>query len=97
MCWRVAAILGTVARGLVASCPVVATAVDGGERGSWMDTRKPDKGPVRRPLDGAPEAIRGEAGARAALRRRRRRRADEAGLQGLVRMLARQMPARDAR
>jgi len=97
MCWRVAAILGSVAWGLVASWPVLATAVDGGERGLWMDTRKPDEGPARRTLRGAPEAIPGEAGARAALRRRRRRRADEAGLQGLVRMLARQMPARDAR
>jgi hypothetical protein len=62
-----------------------------------MNTRKPDEGSLRRRPNGAPEAIRGEAGARAALRRRRRRRADEAGLQGLVRMLARQMPARDAR
>jgi hypothetical protein len=62
-----------------------------------MDTRKPDEGPAPRPLDGAPEAIRGEAGARAALRKRRRRRADEAGLQALVRTLARRMPAREAR
>ena len=58
-----------------------------------MGTRKPSEVATRRAPDGdAPRPIR-EAGVRAALRQRRRRRADEAGLQSLVRTLATQLSA----
>ena len=56
-----------------------------------MGTRKPTEAAMRRVPDGVPTAIR-EAGVRAALKQRRRRRADEAGLQSLVRTLSTQMP-----
>jgi hypothetical protein len=59
--------------------------------GSFMGTRKPTEAATRRAPDGVPTAIR-EAGVRAALKQRRRRRADEAGLQSLVRTLSTQMP-----
>jgi len=59
--------------------------------GSFMRTRKPTEAATRRAPDGVPTAIR-EAGVRAALKQRRRRRADEAGLQSLVRTLSTQMP-----
>jgi len=48
--------------------------------------------------DGRVALVEGPAGiGKTRLMAETRRRADEAGLQGLVRMLARQMPARDAR
>jgi len=56
-----------------------------------MGTRKPTEAATRRAPDGVPTAIR-EAGVRAALKQRRRRRADEAGLQSLVRTLSTQLP-----
>jgi hypothetical protein len=56
-----------------------------------MGTRKPAEAAARRAPADVPKAI-PEAGVRAALRQRRRRRADEAGLQSLVRTLATQMP-----
>jgi hypothetical protein len=59
--------------------------------GSFMGTRKPTEAATRRAPDRVPTAIR-EAGVRAALKQRRRRRADEAGLQSLVRTLSTQMP-----
>jgi hypothetical protein len=59
--------------------------------GLFMGTRKPTEAATRRAPDGVPTAIR-EAGVRAALKQRRRRRADEAGLQSLVRTLSTQMP-----
>jgi hypothetical protein len=49
-----------------------------------MGTRKPSEAASRTAADGPA----GEADARAAQRERRRRRADEAGLQSLVRTLA---------
>jgi hypothetical protein len=64
-------------------------ASDGGDRGMGMGPRKPDDGVTRGP--GAESATNREAGVRAALRERRRRRADEAGLQSLVRRLATEM------
>jgi hypothetical protein len=51
-----------------------------------MGTRKPSEADSPTP----PRTIR-EAGVRAALQQRRRRRADEAGIQSLVRTLATQM------
>ena len=57
-----------------------------------MGPRKPDGEATRRASEQAPQAIR-EAGVRAALRQRRRRRADEAGLQSLVRALAADLPS----
>ena len=53
-----------------------------------MGTRKPSETKARR----AARDASAEAGVRAALRARRRRRADEAGLQALVRRLATQSP-----
>jgi hypothetical protein len=57
-----------------------------------MRSSKDEATPRRAPDGGsdAPATIR-EAGVRAALRDRRRRRADEAGIQSLVRNLATQM------
>jgi hypothetical protein len=57
-----------------------------------MGPRKPDGEATRRAPAAASETIR-EAGVRAALRERRRRRADEAGLQSLVRRLSTEMSA----
>jgi hypothetical protein len=58
----------------------------------FMGTRQPTEADTRRAPDSAPRPIR-EAGVRAALRSRRRRRADEAGLQSLVRRLSTQLSA----
>lgn len=55
-----------------------------------MGTRKPD-GEATRRSPAAEAATDREAGVRAALRQRRRKRADEAGLQSLVRRLATDM------
>jgi hypothetical protein len=55
-----------------------------------MEPREPDGAPTHRTPEDQPATIR-EAGVRAALRQRRRRRADEAGLQSLVRTLATQL------
>jgi hypothetical protein len=57
-----------------------------------MGTRKPTEAATRRAPDGAPTTTIREAGVRAALKQRRRRRADEAGLQSLVRTLSTQLP-----
>jgi hypothetical protein len=57
-----------------------------------MGSRKPSEAATSRAPEKAPRAIR-EAGVRAALRERRRRRADEAGLQSLVRALAADLPS----
>jgi hypothetical protein len=56
-----------------------------------MGTRKPTEAATRREPDGAPTTTIREAGVRAALKQRRRRRADEAGLQSLVRTLSTQL------
>ena len=56
-----------------------------------MGTRKPTEAATRRAPDRVPTAIR-EAEVRTALKQRRRRRADEAGLQSLVRTLSTQLP-----
>jgi hypothetical protein len=58
-----------------------------------MGPRKPEGSATHRAADGERDTIR-EAGVRAALRQRRRRRADEAGLQSLVRTLATQLSGR---
>jgi hypothetical protein len=55
-----------------------------------MGTRKPKEAVTRRTPDDRTRPLR-EAGVRAALRQRRRRRADEAGLQALVRTLSTQL------
>ena len=61
-----------------------------------MGSRKPSEAATSRAPEKASRAIR-EAGVRAALRERRRRRADEAGLQSLVRRLATEMSSGRAR
>lgn len=58
--------------------------------GRFMGMRKPTEAATRRAPEEAPRPIR-EAGVRAALKQRRRRRADEAGLQSLVRTLSTQL------
>jgi hypothetical protein len=60
--------------------------------GPFMGPRKPSEAATDRAPDKTARAIR-EAGVRAVLRQRRRRRADEAGLQSLVRALAAELPS----
>jgi hypothetical protein len=57
-----------------------------------MGSRNPD-GEAARRVPATDAAANREAGVRAALRERRRRRADEAGLQSLVRRLSTEMAA----
>ena len=82
--WRVAAILGPSLVSPGASRLATIAHRTEAHRGFEMRPRKPSE---KDPRTTARES-RLDAGVRAALRARRRRRADEAGLQGLVRRLA---------